>query len=191
MIQRISHYFATRLSKENGQENTDEIEILQYGIECIINTFIPVLIYIIVSCALGLVLPMTLWLLFFLILRNYIGGYHASSHGACIFCSIIYGICFLLIIKNISHVPLYLELLICSFFMIIHIIKGPIIHDEDLTCNFKKYKISGFLFLIFEIIVISILNYSNISYHMSIFISIISAELLYYFDMIHTFFFRR
>ena len=52
MIEKISYILASKLSNNtiNDNKNTsssqDEVEVLQYGFECIINTIIPLLFFL-------------------------------------------------------------------------------------------------------------------------------------------------
>ena len=39
-----------------------------------------------------MLIPMLIWCVMFLMLRNYIGGYHAKTHFRCILYSSVYGV---------------------------------------------------------------------------------------------------
>lgn len=175
MIKKISHYFSKQLAA-----NTEEQEILQYGFECLINTLIPLIFFFIFAIVKKMIVETIIWLILFLLLRNYIGGYHASSHGRCIVMSTIYGLITLFCICYFNSIPLTTEIYVCSLLIIFHILFGPIINDNDLIDNYRKYKIIGLIIIIVESILMIILNYKNIFIHSSLFFSIVSAELLHY-----------
>lgn len=178
MIEKISHYFSKQLAA-----NTEEEEILQYGFECLINTFIPVILFLVFAIVQNMITETMIWLILFLLLRNYIGGYHASSHVRCIVISTIYGLTALFCIYYFKSIPLIAEICICLLIIILHIILGPIINDNDLINNYKKYKIIALIIIIVESILIIILNCNNIDIHSCLFISIVSVEILHYAEM--------
>lgn len=179
MVQSISHYFAEKLAS-----NSEEQEVLQYGFECLINTLIPTIIYIIFALTQNIIFEALIWFVLFLLLRNYIGGYHASSHGKCIAISIIYGLLTLFFINNCRAIPLLLEISVCLIIAISHLIFGPIINDVDLIANYKKYKIIGFSIIITESALILVFNFYNVGIHSCLFFSLISAALLHYIERI-------
>lgn len=85
MIEYISRLLAKSLYNDDTEKSSyEEIKILQHGIECIINTLIPLVIIFIYAIFSHRTLDMFIWLFSFLLLRNFIGGYHASSHIRCI-----------------------------------------------------------------------------------------------------------
>lgn len=93
MIEKISRIISYKLLLfRNADEiSNDDLDILQYGLECIINTLIPIIIFLIVAFHQHMIFDLVLWLITFLITRNYIGGYHARTHLRCIFISTITG----------------------------------------------------------------------------------------------------
>ena len=116
MIEKISHYFSKQLAA-----NTEEEEILQYGFECLINTFIPVIFFLVFAIVQNMITETMIWLILFLLLRNYIGGYHASSHVRCIVISTIYGLTALFCIYYFKSIPLIAEICICLLIIILYI----------------------------------------------------------------------
>lgn len=179
MIEKISHYFSKQLAV-----NTEEEEILQYGFECLINTLIPVIFFLVFAIVQNMITETMIWLILFLLLRNYIGGCHASSHVRCIVISTIYGLTALFCIYYFKSISLIAEICICLLIIILHIIFGPIINDNDLINNYKKYKIIALIIIIVESILIIILNCNNIDIHSCLFISIVSVEILHYTERI-------
>ena len=124
---------------------------------------------------------MLIWLITFLLLRNYTGGYHATSHFKCIFFSIIYGIislCSIDILVNLN--PLF-KFIIWDVIFIIHIIFEPIIScKQNQTTSYKKHtKVKIYTILIIAGLLIVTLSYFHPSIGTAIFTGIISAEILY------------
>lgn len=190
MIEKISYILASKLSNNiiNDNKNTsssqDEVEVLQYGFECIINTIIPLLFYIAFSIILDNFIEMIIWVTLFLLLRNYIGGFHASSHTSCIILSTLYGIICLLCIRYTNHISIIVEVGVCVLLLLFQIKFGIIIQDTDLQSNYAKFKHISILLIIFETLIILCFNFLNINYHIPIFISIVSAEFLFYVEII-------
>ena len=179
MIHKISYYFSIKLSS-----NTDEHEILQYGFECLINSIIPISFFLLFAILQNIFLETLMWMTLFLLLRNYIGGYHASTSIRCIVLSTLYGLFMILCIKYIHSVHLFIEVLICSIITIYHIIFGTILNDKDLVINYKKYKLLSLIIILIESIFIIVFNMNSCRLHLCIFISMISAELLHYIEKI-------
>lgn len=116
MIHKISYYFSIKLSS-----NTDEQEILQYGFECLINSIIPISFFLLFAILQNIIFETLIWMTLFLLLRNYIGGYHASTSIRCIVLSTLYGLFMILCMKYIHSVHLFIEVLICSIITIYHL----------------------------------------------------------------------
>lgn len=132
MIEYISRLLAKSLSGDNTEKNScEEIEVLQYGIECIINMLIPLIIIFIYSLIFHKTLDMFIWLFSFLLLRNYIGGYHASSHIRCIVLSSLVGILSIILISHMSSAYFIFKMLIIVLFFIVFLIIGPILQNES------------------------------------------------------------
>lgn len=101
MIEKISAILAKWILQNTttSPSDSDEYELLEYGIECIINTLIPIIFFITYSLSQCMFVEMLCWFITFLYIRNVIGGYHASSHISCIIVSTIYGIISLSFLK--------------------------------------------------------------------------------------------
>lgn len=167
MIEKISRIISYRLliAKDSDEINNDNLEVLQYGLECIINTLIPIIILFIVALYNHMVIDLFLWLATFLITRNYIGGYHAKTHFRCIFISTILGLSALFIIWY--HKPFYvIETSLVAITILLIIFKwGPIVHDST-VCNFTELKTKAiwsiiFVYLITLIFMVAIPNHAN------------------------------
>ena len=179
MIQSISHYFSEKLAS-----NSEEQEVLQYGFECLINTLIPIIFYFLFALAQSMIFETIIWLVLFLLLRNYIRGYHASSHGRCIAISTLYGLLTLFCIDNFKSIPIMVEICICLTIAILHILFGPIINDSNLIENYRKYKIIGLAIIIAESALMLIFNFYDVGIHSCLFFSLVSAVILHHVERI-------
>lgn len=184
MIEKIAHYFATQLSLQTNCADKEEIEVLQYGIECIINTMIPFIVILLFSVMHNKSDKMIVWSILFLLLRNYIGGYHAPSHVSCIVLSCIYGIISIQCIDLLKFVSIHIKLELCVILFIIYIFAGPIISDKSLQ-NKKKYIFRrGLMILLSYISFAFILSFVSVLSD-TVFLSSYSAGFLYLVELIH------
>ena len=182
MIEKISALFASYLCKKSGTEiSKTEHEILQYGLECIINTYTPIIFFVIYACSSKMLLEMITWLLTFLFYRNLIGGYHASTHIRCILLSTLYGLLSIHFIKSISYVAVQYKAMLIAIIFIYHIFMKPLIHHtENIDQRYiKRCKIKILFFLSIAGICISVFYSFIPNIINSIFIGIISAEFLF------------
>lgn len=68
----------------------------------------------------------------------------------------------------------------CSIITVLHIILVPIINDNDLIENYRKYQIIGLIIIIVESALMLIFNFYNIGIHSCLFFSLVSAVFLHY-----------
>lgn len=183
MIEKISFLLANKLVQNTNESNadTDDLKILIYGIECIINTFIPIIFFLVYSLYNHTFFEMLCWFITFISLRNIIGGYHANSHSSCIIFSSIYGLLSLFSLQYISHIVLYIKIVILATFFVIHIIFTPIIHHEEkqsiIYITRTKYYIKIML-LVFATLV-TFFHFYMPSISNAIILGMINAEFLF------------
>ena len=164
MIEYISKLLAKSLYTDKNTEESsyEEIAILQYGIECIINTFIPLIIIFIYAYFSHRLPDMFIWLFSFLLLRNFIGGYHASSHIRCIILSSIVGILSIILVLFVGFLSI-----------------GPILQNESYNYMEKKIRQKAICLFISFIAGILLLYLLKIHYWVSLYIGTVSAYVLY------------
>lgn len=93
MIYRFSKRTIEYLTSLSGQPiGQDQLDVYIYGLECFINTAVPVTLLTIWSLFSKCIFETWLWLFVFSLLREYTGGYHASTQFACITSSTLLGI---------------------------------------------------------------------------------------------------
>lgn len=142
MIEQLSNFLAHKLINQyDDSSDSPDIEVIQYGIECVINTAVPLVLIFAYSICCDSVFEMITWVVTFLLLRNYLGGYHASSHISCMILSSFYGILSIHIIDTIQNLPLEYMILTGCIYFILNIFAGPIIHDNDLEHKNPRQKV--------------------------------------------------
>lgn len=183
MIEYISDYFAKFLCSKNTSNSTfsnnDDFEIIKYGIECIINILIPIIVYFIFSTITHNIINMLIWLPAFLFLRNYIGGYHASSHIRCIIFSSLFGILCIWVSSILTNEYLYIKISIITTCLILYLIEGPILQNETYLSIKNSLYIKGLIVFILECFFMLLLFYFNIKLGNCFFLSILGAYILY------------
>lgn len=180
MIEYISRLLAKLLYNDNTEKSScEEIEILQYGIECIINILIPMIIIFIYAFFSHRTLDFFIWLFSFLILRNYIGGYHASSHIRCIVLSSIVGILSIILISHISTAYFIFKMLIIVLLFTVYLIIGPLLQNESYKHMQQALHQKAIRTFAIYITGILLLFFLNNHYWTSLYIGAISACVLY------------
>jgi accessory gene regulator B len=180
MIEHLSRLIAKSLYNNTAEKSSsEEIEMLQYGIECIINILIPLIIIFIYAFLSHKTLDMFIWFLSFLLLRNFIGGYHTSSHIRCIILSSFVGILSIILISNMSTAFFIFKILIIVLLFTAFLMIGPMLQNQSyiyMKQSLRKKAIWTFLIYIASIF---LLFFLNIQYWTSLYIGTISACVLY------------
>lgn len=83
MIKYISKNIILNFIYKNCNLPTDMKEVYQYGIEITISSILNISLIIIISLLLGDIASGIIFLMFFIPLRTYCGGYHATSYLRC------------------------------------------------------------------------------------------------------------
>ena len=187
MIEKISATLAEFICTSLPNENNDsKYEILKYGFECIINTGIPCVIYFIVSIINHMQLETLIWFIVFIFYRNLIGGYHASSHFKCILFSSLYGILAILLIPSSLYIPTKCKIYIMLILIILHFFFKPVIHHEEDMNSFYLRTTQIKIHMLLLTLLFSILILDNIAHSLScsIFVGVLSSELLFIFYLL-------
>lgn len=93
---------------DNGTINAEDKEIYEYGLNHIAAMFLNVLTTMIISFIFGMVWQSILFMISYIPLRSYAGGYHARTKLGCYLFSTILVICVLLSIKYLSYNKIFL-----------------------------------------------------------------------------------
>jgi accessory gene regulator B len=93
----VIHNIALKITNylvKNGACNYQKEDLYVYGIEIIIEKIITFSILMIMAVYTNITIPSALFIIFFLALRRYTGGFHANSYFGCLFSTVaIYLIC--------------------------------------------------------------------------------------------------
>ena len=191
MIEKISYFLAKKIYMCSEadvtcvvDEKNEDVQVLQYGIECMINMSIPFMVIFVCAWYFKMLIPMLIWCVMFLMLRNYIGGYHAKTHFRCILYSSVYGVIAMYGIIWLAVVPLTVKLIVCGGLLLINIFTGPVIHDENLKGYKRNYCKIGVVILAGGVVCAVFLNLCNVKLGNAVFMGIISAEFLYGIDLL-------
>lgn len=182
MIEKIAASLARFICTNRTSKNDDsKYEILKYGFECIINTGIPCIIYIIVSIIRQLQFETIIWFSVFIFYRNLIGRYHASSHFKCILFSTLYGVAAILLIPFSLNISIIKKIYIMAIITILHFFLKPVIHHEEDMNSYYLQTTQIKIHILLLTLSLSILILDNIARSLSgaIFIGVLSSELLY------------
>ena len=163
---------------KNNLKN-EEIEVLRYGIECIINMSIPLMFLLVYAWHARMLLSAIIWFATFLALRNYFGGYHASSHLQFILYSCGYEMICLYGILKMMAISLKIKLLICGGMLLFNVWLGPVIYDIYLERYRQRFYKYGIIVLSGEVTLAIFLKNFNQMYENAVFMGIFSAEILY------------
>lgn len=155
MIEHLSRLIAKSLYNNTAEKSSsEEIEMLQYGIECIINILIPLIIIFIYAFLSHKTLDMFIWFLSFILLRNFIDGYHTSSHFRCIILSSFVGILSIILISNMSTAFFIFKILIIVLLFTAFLMIGPMLQNQSyiyMKQSLRKKAIWTFLIYITSI----------------------------------------
>lgn len=143
--------------KEEGYLDNEDAEIILYGIEQLKTMLGGILFVLAISVMLGILHQGLLFLILFIPLRMYSGGYHASSQFKCTIISSIIIICGLIYIRYFAlNTPLNNIIQLFNYFVVL--ILSPVENDiRKLSSNekteFKKksFVIASLIFIVYLI----------------------------------------
>ena len=173
LSKRTIEYIASLSDQPSDQ---DQLDVYIYGMECFLNTAIPVVLLTIWSIMFDSLIETFLWLFAFSLLREYTGGYHASTQFACITSSTMLGIGNTLVSQNLELSNVYIAL--CYFLCIIVVLLCCPIPSHKKTFDpiqRKQYKIRALGIILFFLFLSMILP---TSYSVTLTYSCLSCILL-------------
>lgn len=182
MIQKISQKITVFLLQENAIEKK-YASTYTYGLELIISGILSILSVMLVSILIGLPYVGIAFLIIFIPLRMYTGGYHADTYLKCnvlfmgvyLFSVMLYLVCLKVNIIQYSFVLMIISFIIISF-------RAPIENENKRITSEKKkqYRLVSLL-ITFALISISLLSfnlYKNISLLINITLFVIAMLML-------------
>lgn len=156
----------------------DMFDIYVYGVELFLSFLFNTTIIMIAGILLGRILQTLLFLLIFVLLRSFTGGYHANTYGVCTFVTfLVYGGVLLLSELFVPSLLFYGVLTIVGVALLLALV--PIEHPNKKITEKKKRKykhISLVLFLIF-ITVGALLCHADLQLNAVVFFTL-TADLL-------------
>lgn len=121
MISSISYKIA-KILYENDEEKSVGLDMYRYGLELLISSFVNILAIIGLSCILGCIMEMLLYILFFAVLRISAGGYHAPTHFKCLFIYSIISFTFVQLLRIVDQsgfsMPVILSACVIAFMLV-------------------------------------------------------------------------
>lgn len=141
MFYKASIYIADILEQQNRFTAEDK-ELYRYGIQQGLNLALNILTTIIIGCFCGMIFPSILFLLSYMPLRSFCGGYHAKTHIRCYIYSVIMIACILLVAKYFTFSILVYEILVLvsliAIFLLVPVEDKNKVLDSDEKRVFRK-----------------------------------------------------
>lgn len=140
MIKSLSNKITSFLVHKNSIDNEDS-EVCSYGLEVLISSLINTVIVLFIGCILGKFMQTAVFIACYCSIRQFSGGYHASSHGKCIFTFLCMYIATVVIVGNIYSIYLKPVILLIGILNWISIfILVPVEHVNNLLTDLEKIK---------------------------------------------------
>lgn len=160
MITALAQYIAGCLLRNDIIES-EKLDIYIYGFEVMISSISGFAIALILGIAFSQLLECILFLIIFVSMRSFCGGYHADTYLKCncIFAVTIASV--MLLVKLITAPPIYIHFLIGVFSLITVIAFTPVenkFKSLDLKTKKKCRVISIFLTVVFSIVSVMLDN---------------------------------
>lgn len=111
----------------------EDKELYRYGIQQGLNLALNILTTMIIGCLFGMFYSSVLFLLSYMPLRSFCGGYHAKTHFRCYIYSVVMITCILLVAKYLTFSALVYEILILVGFTVI-LLLAPV-EDQNKTLD--------------------------------------------------------
>lgn len=176
MITSLAQYIADFLLK-NDIIISEKLDIYIYGFEIMISSIISILIGLLLGIAFSQLFECTLFLIVFILMRSYSGGYHANTYLKCnvIFAANIF-IAMLVLRLNFVY-TFYLHIIICAVCLALLIRFSPIKNKyKPLTYKeCKKHKITSVIIEICFALISSVLCFKATKYSIVIDMALLSV----------------
>jgi len=162
MLSRTSKFIVNKLYDMNNIEDKNRREITAYGLEIILSTFLSITAVLIFAAVTERVKETIIFLVFFMPLRTYGGGYHADTHFRCFLIlfaciSFLYYLLYSIPI-NILMITAWIEVIYGS--MVIEVFSPVVDSNHPMSKRQIKYskKITRILICVYLILCV-VLNY--------------------------------
>ena len=171
MFYKASVYISDILEQQN-KFSTEDKELYRYGIQQGLNILLNIITTIIIGALCGMIFPSIIFLLSYMPLRSFCGGYHAKTHMHCYICSIIMITGILLIAKYFTFDIIVYEFLLLISLILIFLL-APIEDrnkalDKDEKRIFRKKSYAIAILEVFIYHIFLIIHFINICKILSI-----------------------
>lgn len=140
MIKSLSNKITSLLVGDNSIDNEDS-EVCSYGLEVLISSLINTVVVLLIGFTLGKFMQTVVFIVCYCSIRQFSGGYHASSHGKCIFTFLCMYIATVVIVGNIYSIHLKPVILLIGILNWISIfILVPVEHVNNPLTDLEKIK---------------------------------------------------
>ncbi len=179
MFYRASICIADILEQQNKFIAEDK-ELYRYGIQQGLNLALNILTTIIIGVLCGMIYPSILFLICYIPLRSFCGGYHTKTHLRCYIYSVIMITGILLVAKYFTFSVLMYEILVLGSLVVIFLL-APVedknkVLDSDEKRVFRK---RACIIVLFEVLIYHIFLIFHMTYSYKILsIALISLSIL-------------
>ena len=164
MFYKTSVYIADILEQQN-KFTTEEKEIYRYGIQQGLNLALNILTTIIIGVLCGMVYPSILFLVCYMPLRSFCGGYHAKTHLRCYIYSVIMITCILLVAKYTTFNIVLCEVLVLISLIII-LLLAPVEDENKILDSVEKrvFRKRAYIIAFLEVLLYHVFLLTHLTY---------------------------
>ena len=164
MFYKTSVYIADILEQQNKFAPEDK-EVYRYGVQQGLNLTLNILTTIIIGVLCGMVYPSILFLVCYMPLRSFCGGYHAKTHLRCYIYSVIMITSILLVTKYTAfNIFLYEVLVLIS--LIIILLLAPVEDENKKLDSVEKrvFRKKAYIITFLEVLLYHIFLLTHLTY---------------------------
>ena len=152
MLNKIAIILSKRLLAHNTIDE-ELFDIYVYGFELLFSSLMSTSIIFVVGMLLGRIIETILFLITFVLLRSFTGGYHANSYLLCaLVTSLSYG--FVLLLSELMKVSINAYIILALVGLVVLLILAPKEHPNKKLTPKKKIKFKIISIIIFVLIMI-------------------------------------
>lgn len=174
-MEKISNRLISYMCEQNII-NRNDYEIYRYGLQSVLEVVIATAANMMISKTIGCLKELICFLIIFIPIRAYAGGFHMQKYGHCFFCSTIVVNSFLLISKQIRFTR-FTDLILIIVFGIVIVAIGPVEnYNRKLDENERKAFRHKLSYIVLECVFLSVLFYFA---HIIVFLSMMQLTFLF------------
>lgn len=155
----------------------DEFDIYAYGFEILISSCISILTGLLISIAFSKIGEYIIFLIVFVTLRMFCGGFHADTYLKCNVIFVLNILCLMFIFEFIDYIPAFLCVVINSLCVITVVFLSP---TEDINKPIsrkqkRKLKLISSVICCFTYVVSTVLRFKSYNYFVAISTAMLSV----------------